>query len=78
MKIDRQNIPTELLRCETQESLGMEGYNKGAEILNEFFARELAKFDTPDLHPLGKEIFEIFKRGGSIADYEAVSNLYNK
>lgn len=69
MKVDGQYIRSKFLRCERQELLGTEGYDKGATILTDFFARELEKFNTPDLHPLGKEIIECFYKGGSIEDY---------
>ena len=69
MKIDRQNIRSVFLKCELQEMLGLEGYHKGAKILTDFFAKELKKFDVPELDPLGKEIIACFKRGGTIEDY---------
>ncbi len=69
MKIDRQNIRSVFLKCELQEMLGLEGYDKGAKILTDFFAKELKKFDVPELDPLGKEIIACFKRGSTIEDY---------
>lgn len=69
MKVDGQYIRSKFLRCEKQALLGTEGYDKGAAILTDFFAREIEKFDTPDLHPLGKEIIKCFKNGGSVEDY---------
>ena len=69
MKIERQNIRSVFLRCELQEMLGIEGYDKGAKILTDFFAKELQKFDTPQLAPLGKEIISCFKNGGTVEDY---------
>ena len=69
MKVDGQYIRSKFLRTERQESLGIEGYDRGAEMLIEFFEQEISKFDTPVLHPLGKEIIECFRRGGSVEDY---------
>ena len=69
MKVDGQQISSKFLRPETQETLGEAGYDKGAKILNDFFARELAVYDVEELHPVGKQILECFKRGGSIQDY---------
>lgn len=69
MKIERQNIRSVFLKCEMQEMLGIEGYDKGAKILNKFFEKELKKFDVPELDPLGKEIINCFKRGGTVEDY---------
>lgn len=75
MKVDGQYIRSKFLRPERQESLGIEGYDKGAEILKEFFEQELSKFDTPELHPLGKEIIECFRNNGSIEDYCKITPL---
>lgn len=75
MKVDGQFIRSKFLRCERQELLGIEGYDKGAAILTDFFARELEKFDTPDLQPLGKEIIQCFKNGGTIEDYCKITPL---
>lgn len=69
MKVDGQQISSNFLRTERQETLGIEGYDKGAEILYNFFAKELAVYDVEELHPVGKEILECFKNGGSIEDY---------
>jgi hypothetical protein len=69
MKVDGQYIRSKFLRTERQDLLGIEGYDKGAKILTDFFAQEIAKYDTPELSPLGKEIIECFKNGGSVEDY---------
>lgn len=75
MKVDGQHIRSKFLRPETQESLGTEGYDKGAQILNEFFTNELQAYDVEELHPVGKQILECFKKGGSIEDYCAIIPL---
>ncbi|MEG1633728.1 MAG: DUF4914 family protein [Oscillospiraceae bacterium] len=69
MKVDGQYISARFLRPETQETLGEEGYDKGAEILYDFFARELAVYDTEDLHPIGRQILECFRNHGTVEDY---------
>ncbi len=69
MKVDGQRIPTKFLRPENQETLGTEGYDKGAKILYDFFAKELAAFDVDTLHPVGKQILECFKQNGTVEDY---------
>ncbi|MCL2009802.1 MAG: DUF4914 family protein, partial [Synergistaceae bacterium] len=51
LKIDRQFVRKTFLRPETQAEVGLEGYDKGARILSDFFKKELAKFHTPDLNP---------------------------
>ena len=69
MKVDGQQISPNFLRPETQETLGVEGYDKGAKILTDFFGKELEVYDVEELHPVGKQILDCFKRGGSIRDY---------
>ena len=75
MKVDGQRIASRVLRPELQESLGEEGYDKGAEILYKFFEKELAVYDCEELHPVGKQILECFKKRGSVEDYCAILPL---
>ncbi len=72
MKLDGQKIRSKFLHPEVQDTLGLDGYDKGAKILYDFFAQELALFDVEDLHPIGKEILEVFKNNGTVKDYEAI------
>lgn len=69
MKVDGQHIHSKFLRPETQETLGKEGYDKGAKILRDFFEKELSVYDIEELHPVGKQILECFKNNGTIEDY---------
>ncbi len=75
MKMDGQNIPPKFLMPEKQETLGIEGYDQGADILYNFFAKELQTYDCEDLHPVGKQILECFKNHGTIEDYCAITPL---
>ena len=75
MKVDGQDIRSAFLHPETQEQLGMDGYEKGAQILYDFFAKELEAFDVEELHPVGKQILECFKKRGTIEDYCAITPL---
>lgn len=75
MKVDGQQIRTKFLRPETQESLGIEGYDAGAKILYDFFAKELSVYDVEELHPVGKQILECFKKNGSVEDYCSIIPL---
>ena len=75
MKVDGQTIPPKFLMPEKQETLGIEGYDKGAEILYKFFEKELAAYDCEELHPVGKQILECFKNHGTIEDYCAITPL---
>ncbi len=75
MKVDGQHIRSKFLRPETQETLGTEGYDMGAQILYDFFEKELAAYDTEELHPIGRQILECFKNNGTIEDYCSIIPL---
>lgn len=72
IKIDGQYIPRIYLKPETQQEVGIEGYDAGAKILDDFFRQELAKFDTPELNPLGKQIIDLFLKGASVEEYAEI------
>jgi len=69
MKIDGQQIRRAFLRPETQVEVGLDGYDKGAKILVDFFKSELKQFITPELDPLGHKIIECFLKGGTLQDF---------
>jgi len=69
MKIDGQYILQGLLRPETQPEIGLEGYDAGSQVLIDFFKRELAKFNTANLIPLGKQIIDCCMNDGTLEDY---------
>ena len=73
LTIDGQKIRSKYLRVDTQDRVGTDGYDAGAKILTDFFRKELAKFDTPDLDPLGKQIIDCFMNGGKLEDFEAIT-----
>lgn len=75
MKVDGQNIRSKFLHPETQETLGTEGYDKGAKILYDFFAKELEAYEVEELHPVGKQILECFRNNGTVEDYCAIIPL---
>lgn len=76
MIIDRQTIRSKYLRTDTQDRLGAAGYDEGAQILTDFFLQELEKFDTDELHPVGKQIIECFRNGGTVEDYCKIIPMY--
>ena len=69
LKIDGQIIPKHFLQVDQQKDNGPEGYDAGAEILSDFFKKELAQYLVPDLHPLGRRIIETCLAGGAVQDY---------
>jgi hypothetical protein len=69
LKVDGQYIRKAFLRPETQAEMGLEGYDKGAEILNGFFKKELSKFNSPELHPIGRRIIECCLNDAPLDEY---------
>lgn len=69
LKVDGFDVPKGLLQTNHQLGVGTDAYDKGAEILKDFFKRELAQFNTDDLLPLGKQIIECFLNDGTVDDY---------
>ncbi|WP_143318759.1 DUF4914 family protein [Clostridium sp. HBUAS56010] len=72
LKIDGQYIGRNFLRPETQQEVGLEGYDGGAKILTDFFRKELEQYNTEDLNPLGRQIIEMFNQGATVEDYMSV------
>lgn len=70
--VEARQIGSWFFQVEKQPEVGVEAYDKGAAILREFFLRELAQFDSPDLRPLGREIIQCCVNGGTVADYDAL------
>lgn len=69
LKIDGVQIRKVFLQTNLQPELGDEAYDKGAKILTDFFKKELKKFVSPNLDPLGMEIINCALNDGSVADY---------
>lgn len=67
--IESEKIPTRLLKVYKQAEVETSGYDAGAEILYDFFRKELQQYLTDDLHPTGKQIIEICLQNGTVEDY---------
>jgi len=72
VRIEGEILPVSLFQTYLQPEVGEEAYDEGAEILYTFFQRELKKFMTSELHPLGKTIIECFMDRGFLGDYMAL------
>lgn len=69
LKIDGQYIRKAFLQPERQQEVGKDGYDAGAKILTDFFEKELNKYDTDELDPLGKQIIALFRKNASVQEY---------
>jgi hypothetical protein len=70
MRIEGDMVPRWFLQVDTQPEVGQEAFDRGAEILTEFFHQQLNKFLQPDLIPLGRAIIECCLNGGTVEDYQ--------
>ena len=71
LTIDGAKIPSRFLQVHKQTEMGTEGYDQGANLLYDFFKKELQQYLVPELNPLGREIIEACLNGASVEDYNA-------
>jgi hypothetical protein len=50
----------------------VEGYDAGAELLYQFFQRELPQYLEPDLDPMGRHIIKCCLDNGTLGDLESL------
>jgi len=69
LTIEGAKIPSRFLKVYRQPEVGEEGYDKGAEVLFDFFKQELSKYQHPDLSDMGKQIIDACLAGESMDTY---------
>lgn len=72
LTIENSKIPSRFLKVYNQIEVGTEGYDAGAEILKEFFHKELKNFDHKDLFQTGKKIIDACLSNASIEEYNEI------
>ncbi len=72
LTIESSKIPTRFLKVYNQLEVGTEGYDAGAEILQEFFRNELQKFRNEDLYKTGKRIIDACLSNATIEEYNQI------
>jgi len=73
MQVEGTQIPHWFLEVDTQPEVGPDGYDAGADVLQDFFRSELRSYlQEHDLLPLGRSIVECCLDGGEVSDYEAL------
>ena len=75
IQIEGQTIGHWFLQVETQPEVGEEGYDRGAEILTNFFHEQIRKFLDDELDPKGKQIIEACLDGATVRDYVELSQV---
>lgn len=71
IQVEGQVIGHWFLQVDTQPEVGPEAYDKGAEILYNFFKEQISKYTHDDLHPTGKRIIGACMDGATVEDYAA-------
>ncbi len=72
LTIEGAKIPSRFLQVHRQIEVGTDGYDAGAEILFEFFKKELKKYQVPELSATGKRIIDACLAGASVEDYNSI------
>lgn len=69
LSIEGSKVPTRFLKVYRQLEVGEAGYDKGADMLYNFFRAELQQYLQPELLPKGREIIEACLNGADHQDY---------
>jgi hypothetical protein len=72
MQVEGVTLPNLLLRVEEQPEVGIAGYSMGAQMLVEFFHRELQQYLVPDLDSHGRRIIDSCLENGTVEDYKDI------
>lgn len=72
LTIEGAKIPSRFLQVHRQTEVGTQGYDAGAEILYDFFRKELPKYLVPELSATGRKIIEACLSGASVEDYNTI------
>jgi len=72
LTIEASKIPTRFLKVYDQIGVGTEGYDAGAEMLQEFFKKELQKFLKPDLYKTGRKIIDACMSNATVEEYNEI------
>ncbi len=75
MVMEGRTLGVWFFEVDQQPEVGTAAYDRGAEILEEFFHQELPQFLVPDLLPTGRKIIECCLSGGTLDDYESVLGM---
>lgn len=67
--IEGRTVGSWFFEVDKQPEVGEAAYDAGAEILTDFFHRELSGFLHEELHPSGRKIIECCLENGSLEDY---------
>jgi hypothetical protein len=72
LTIESSKIPSRFLKVYNQVEVGTEGYDAGAQILQEFFNSELQKYRSKDMFQTGKRIIDACFSNASVEEYNEI------
>jgi hypothetical protein len=72
LTIESSKIPTRFLKVYNQIEVGTDGYDAGAEILQDFFKKELQKYLKEDLYRTGKRIIDACLSNATLEEYNEI------
>jgi hypothetical protein len=72
IQVEGRQIGAWFFEVDQQPEVGTVAYDRGAEILQQFFADELAQFLVPDLNERGRRIIECCLEQGTLEDYASL------
>ncbi|WP_297092224.1 DUF4914 family protein [uncultured Draconibacterium sp.] len=72
LTIEGSKIPSRFLKVYNQVEVGTDAYDAGAEILQQFFNKELQKYLHKDLFQTGRKIIEACLSNATIEDYNQI------
>ena len=72
LTIESSKIPSRFLKVYNQIEVGTEGYDAGAEQLQEFFKNELQKYLKTDLYNTGKKIIDACLSNATVDEYNEI------
>ena len=70
MQVEGQTIGTLFFDVSKQPEVGVEAYDKGADLLRTFFLTHLDHFDHDELDPLGRQIIQACRDNVTVDEYE--------
>ncbi len=70
--IEGAKIPTRFLQVYRQTEVGTDGYDAGADILYDFFRKELVKYLSPELSSTGKKVIDACLSEATVEDYNSI------
>ncbi len=76
LTIEGSKIPSRFLKVHRQTEVGTDGYDAGAQMLYEFFKKELQQYLTPELSSVGRRIIDACLSGATVEEYNAIIPMH--